>query len=130
VALKTKNFHWHVSGPHFREYHLMFDEQAAELIAATDVIAERVRKIGQQTLRSIGDISRHQSLKDNDEDHVPADKMLTELHGDNVKLLGLLRDLKAAADDAGDNATSADVDGWIDSAENRIWFLRETSRPG
>lgn len=128
LYFKTKNFHWHVSGPHFRDYHLLFDEQAADLLAVTDVIAERARKIGKSTLKSIGDITRHQSLKDNDEDFVSPEKMLAELRDDNLKLIESLRELKDAADDAKDNATSAVVDEWTDAAEKRAWFLFEASR--
>lgn len=130
LYLKTKNFHWHVSGPHFRDYHLLFDEQGAELLAATDVIAERVRKIGSTTLRSIGDISRHQTLSDNDKDFVSAKEMLKELRDDNLKLVEALRVLKDLADEAKDNATSAVVDEWTDAAERRAWFLFEAAQVG
>ncbi len=128
LYLKTKNFHWHVSGPHFRDYHLLFDEQAAEILATTDVIAERVRKIGKTTLRSIGDIGRHQTINDNDRDFVSARDMLGELRDDNLKLVESLRVLKDLADDAKDNATSAVVDEWTDAAEQRAWFLFETAQ--
>lgn len=128
LYLKTKNFHWHVSGPHFRDYHLLLDEQAAQILAATDVIAERVRKIGSTTLRSIGDIARRQTIKDNDADFVSAADMLAELRNDNLALVESLRALKDAADEAKDNATSAVVDEWTDQAENRAWFLFEASR--
>ncbi len=130
LYFKTKNFHWHVSGPHFRDYHLMFDEQAAEILGTTDLIAERVRKIGQTTLRSIGDISRHQTLKDNDKNFVSAKDMLAELRDDNLKLVDSLRTLKDLADDAKDNATSAVVDEWTDAAEQRAWFLFEAAQAG
>ena len=126
IYLKTKNFHWHVAGPHFRDYHLLLDEQATEIFAITDLVAERVRKLGGTTLRSIGDISRHQSVKDNDAQNVPADKMLDELRKDNESLVELLRAAKKAADDAGDNASSGLIDTWTDEAERRAWFLRET----
>lgn len=128
LYLKTKNFHWHVSGPHFRDYHLMLDEQAAEIFAATDVIAERVRKIGNTTLRSIGDIARHQTLVDNDAEFVPPEAMLRELRDDNLKMVEALRAAKELADAARDNATSAIIDEWTDQAERRAWFLFEAGR--
>ena len=128
LYLKTKNFHWHVSGPHFRDYHLMLDEQAAEIFAITDDIAERVRKTGNTTLRSIGDIARHQSLRDNDSDFVAATDMLSELRDDNLKLVEALREAKDIADSARDNATSAMIDDWTDQAERRAWFLFEAGR--
>ncbi len=128
LYFKTKNFHWHVSGPHFRDYHLMFDEQAAQILATTDLIAERVRKTGNVTLRSIGDISRHQTLDDNDAAFVSASDMLTELREDNLKLVEGLRAAKQAATDAGDNATEGIVDDWTDQAEQRAWFLFEAGR--
>lgn len=128
LYLKTKNFHWHVSGPHFRDYHLMLDEQAAQIFASTDDIAERVRKTGNVTLRSIGDIARHQTLKDNDQDFVAPDDMLKELRDDNLKLVESLREAKDIADNAKDNATSAMIDDWTDQAERRAWFLFEAGR--
>lgn len=128
LYLKTKNFHWHVSGPHFRDYHLMLDEQAAEIFASTDDIAERVRKTGNVTLRSIGDIARHQTLKDNDKDFVAPDDMLKELRDDNLELVESLREAKDIADNARDNATSAMIDDWTDQAERRAWFLFEAGR--
>jgi starvation-inducible DNA-binding protein len=128
LYLKTKNFHWHVSGPHFRDYHLMLDEQAAQIFASTDDIAERVRKTGNVTLRSIGDIARHQTLKDNDKDFVAPDDMLKELRDDNLKLVESLREAKDIADTAKDNATSAMIDNWTDDAERRAWFLFEAGR--
>ncbi|WP_066808216.1 Dps family protein [Sphingomonas asaccharolytica] len=128
LYLKTKNFHWHVSGPHFRDYHLMLDEQAAEIFASTDDIAERVRKTGNVTLRSIGDIARHQTLKDNEKDFVAPDDMLKELRNDNLKLVESLREAKDIADTAKDNATSAMIDDWTDQAERRAWFLFEAGR--
>ncbi len=130
LYLKTKNFHWHVSGPHFRDYHLMLDDQAAQILATTDAIAERVRKTGNTTLRSIGDIARHQTIKDNDDDYVAPDKMLAELREDNLKLVELLREAKDIVDEAKDNATSGILDEWIDQAEERAWFLFEASRKG
>ncbi len=128
LYLKTKNFHWHVSGPHFRDYHLMFDEQAAEVLATTDLIAERVRKTGGTTLRSIGDISRRQKVKDNDADFVTPADMLTELRNDNLALVESLRAAKELANAAGDNATDGIIDDWTDQAEQRAWFLFEAGR--
>jgi len=128
IYLKTKNFHWHVSGPHFRDYHLLLDEQATDILATTDEIAERVRKIGNATLRSIGDIARRQSVKDNDKDFVSAKDMLAELREDNLKLVEALREAKEIVDEAKDNATSGILDDWTDRAEKRAWFLFEASR--
>jgi starvation-inducible DNA-binding protein len=128
LYLKTKNFHWHVSGPHFRDYHLMLDEQAAQIFASTDDIAERVRKTGNTTLRSIGDISRRQSIADNDQDFVDPAAMLAELREDNLKLVEAFRTVNEAAEAAKDNATSGIVDEWTDQAEERAWFLFEASR--
>ena len=128
LYLKTKNFHWHVSGPHFRDYHLMLDEQAAQILASTDDIAERVRKTGGTTLRSIGDIARHQTIKDNDEEFVAAADMLAELRDDNLKLVEALRETKELAGEAGDNATDGLIDDWTDQAEERAWFLFEAGR--
>ena len=128
LYLKTKNFHWHVSGPHFRDYHLMFDEQATQILGTTDLIAERVRKTGNTSLRSIGDISRHQSIKDNDAEFVSPADMLKELRDDNLSLVETFRMVKAAATEAGDNATEGIVDDWTDQAEQRAWFLFEAAR--
>ena len=128
LYLKTKNFHWHVSGPHFRDYHLLLDEQAAQILATTDAIAERVRKIGSTTLRSIGHIARLQRIEDNDAEFVGAKDMLAELHRDNLKLVESLREAKEIVDTAGDNATSGVLDDWTDEAEERAWFLFETGR--
>ncbi len=130
LYFKTKNFHWHVSGPHFRDYHLMLDEQATQILATTDDIAERVRKTGNTTLRSIGDIARHQTIKDNDADFVAPDKMLAELREDNLALIAALREAKDIVDAAKDNATSGILDDWTDQAERRAWFLFEASRKG
>lgn len=130
LYLKTKNFHWHVSGPHFRDYHLLFDEQAAQILGTTDQIAERVRKIGSTTLRSIGDISRRQGVKDNDKEYVSAKDMLKELRDDNLALVESLRKAKDLADKARDNATSAIIDEWTDAAEQRAWFLFEAGQNG
>ena len=128
LYLKTKNFHWHVSGPHFRDYHLMFDEQATQILGTPDAIAERVRKTGNTTLRSIGDIARHQTVKDNDADFVNASDMLKELRDDNLALVESFRAVKEAATQAGDNATEGIVDDWTDQAEERAWFLFEAAR--
>ncbi len=128
LYIKTKNFHWHVSGPHFRDYHLMLDEQAAQILAATDAMAERVRKTGGTTLRSIGDIARHQTINDNDEEFVSAADMLAELREDNLKMVEALREAKELADAAGDNATDGLLDDWTDEAEERAWFLFEAGR--
>lgn len=130
LYLKTKNFHWHVSGPHFRDYHLMLDDQAAQILGTTDAIAERVRKTGNTTLRSIGDIARHQTIEDNDADYVSAEDMLAELRQDNLKLVESLREAKDIVDAAKDNATSGILDDWTDQAEERAWFLFEASRKG
>jgi len=130
LYLKTKNFHWHVSGPHFRDYHLMLDDQAAQILGTTDAIAERVRKTGNTTLRSIGDIGRRQTIKDNDQPFVSADAMLAELREDNLALVAALREAKDIVDEAKDNATSGILDDWTDQAEERAWFLFETSRKG
>ena len=128
LYLKTKNFHWHVSGPHFRDYHLMLDDQAAQILGVTDAIAERVRKTGNLTLRSIGDVSRRQTIADNDADFVDPYAMLAELREDNLKLVQAFRAVKDAAEEAKDNATSGIVDDWTDEAEERAWFLFEASR--
>ena len=129
LYLKTRNFHWHVSGPHFRDYHLMLDEQAAQILGTTDAMAERVRKIGGTTLRSIGHIARLQRIADNDAEFVAPRDMLAELHRDNLQLVESLREAKEVVDAAGDNATAGMLDEWTDQAEERAWFLFETSRP-
>jgi starvation-inducible DNA-binding protein len=128
LYLKTKNFHWHMSGPHFRDYHRMLDDQSAQILGITDAIAERVRKTGNTTLRSIGDVSRHQTIADNDAAFVGPTEMLAELREDNLKLVEQFRIVKDAADAAKDNATSGIVDEWTDQAEERAWFLFEASR--
>ncbi len=128
LYIKTKNFHWHVSGPHFRDYHLLLDEQAGQILASTDLIAERVRKIGGTTIRSIGHIARLSTIADNDAESVAASDMLAELRRDNLALVDLLRQAKAIADEAGDNASSGVIDGWTDEAEQRAWFLLESAR--
>lgn len=128
LYLKTKNFHWHVSGPHFRDYHLLLDDQATQILGVTDAIAERVRKTGNTTLRSIGDISRRQTIVDNDKSFVEPTAMLIELRDDNLRLVESFRAVKEAAEEAKDNATSGIVDEWTDQAEERAWFLFEASR--
>jgi starvation-inducible DNA-binding protein len=126
LYLKTKNFHWHVTGPNFREYHLLFDEQATELIATTDLVAERVRKLGQYTLTSIGSIAAIQQIKDHDSTSTDSATMLKELHADNGTLIKALKAAKDFADEAGDNATDGLLDDWTDQAEQRAWFLAAT----
>src|SRR5437773_11088917 len=130
LYLTTKNFHWHVSGPHFRDYHLLLDEQADQLFATTDVIAERVRKIGGRTLRSIGHISRLQRVSDNDADYVTPLDMLAELREDNSRLAARMRETHSVCDERGDVATASLLEIWIDEAERRTWFLFEASRFG
>ena len=126
LYLKTKNFHWHMSGRHFRDYHLLLDEQASQIFAITDDIAERARKIGGSTLHSIGDISRHQRLKDNDQERVDPLDMLSELHNDNVQLVRYLRAAHATCEKHNDVATTSLIEVWVDEAERRAWFLVET----
>src|SRR5256886_14183997 len=130
LYLKTKNFHWHVSGPHFRDYHLLLDEQAEQIFAATDDIAERVRKIGGTTLRSIGHIGRLQRVLDNEADFVTPLDMLAELRDDNKQLAANLRETHDLCDEHGDVATASLLEVWIDEAERRVWFLFEASRHG
>jgi starvation-inducible DNA-binding protein len=130
IYLKTKNFHWHVSGRHFRDYHLLLDEHADQLYATTDPIAERVRKLGGTTLRSIGQISRLQRVKDNDADYVTPLDMLAELREDNQQLVSRMRQAHDVCDEHGDVATASLIEVWIDEAERRIWFLYETGRKG
>ncbi|MGE5510778.1 MAG: Dps family protein [Bacteroidota bacterium] len=128
LYLKTKNFHWHVSGPHFRDYHLMLDEQGEQIFATTDAIAERVRKIGGTTLRSIGHISRLQRVLDNDADFVSPGDMLAELRDDNKELTARMRETHDLCDEHGDVATASLLEVWIDEAEKRTWFLFEAGR--
>jgi len=130
LYMKTKNFHWHVSGPHFRDYHLLLDEQADQIFASTDVIAERVRKIGGNTLRSIGDIARHQRLADNDANYVTPDDMLAELRDDNQRVVASMREAHGLCDEHEDVATASLLEVFIDEAERRVWFLYEASRRG
>ncbi len=127
---KTKNFHWHVSGPHFRDYHLLFDEQAAEIFATVDDLAERVRKLGARTLHSIGEIARLQTIKDNNKDFVPPAEMLTELMNDNKSVIKRMRAAHEIADKHHDVATASILENFIDAAEKRNWFLFEASRTG
>jgi starvation-inducible DNA-binding protein len=128
LYLKTKNFHWHMSGSHFRDYHLLLDEQSDQIFAITDPIAERVRKIGGTTLRSIGHIARQQRLKDNDADFVTPLDMLSELRDDNKALADAMRQTHELCDENGDVATASLLEVWIDEAERRTWFLFETTR--
>ena len=128
LYLKTKNFHWHVSGPHFRDYHLLLDEQSEQIFATTDDIAERVRKIGGTTLRSIGQISKLQTIKDNDESFVPAHEMLRELMNDNKQVAASMRECHELCDKHDDVATASILENFIDETERRTWFLFEASR--
>jgi starvation-inducible DNA-binding protein len=128
LYLKTKNFHWHVSGPHFRDYHLLLDDQATQILATTDAIAERVRKIGGTTLRSVGQIGRLQRVLDNDADYVAPLDMLAELRDDSKQLAAHLRETHALCAEQGDVASASLLEIWIDEAETRTWFLFEASR--
>jgi len=128
LYLKTKNFHWHMSGPHFRDYHLLLDEHGDQIFATTDVIAERVRKVGGGTLRSIGQIARLQRVLDNDADYVTPLDMLAELRDDNKQLAVNMRETHGLCDEHGDVATASLLEVWIDEAERRTWFLFEASR--
>jgi len=128
LYLKTKNFHWHVSGPHFRDFHLLLDEQAQQIFATTDDMAERVRKIGGTTLRSIGHVSRLQRIKDNNADFVTPMDMLAELRDDNKELVARMRETHGLCDEHGDVATASLLETWIDEAERRSWFLFEATR--
>jgi len=128
LYIKTKNFHWHASGPHFRDYHLMFDEQGEQIFAATDVIAERARKIGGTTLRSIGQISRLQRSLDNDAEYVAPEDMVAELRDDNKQLVSHMRVTHDLCSEFGDVATTSILENLIDEAERRTWFLYEASR--
>jgi starvation-inducible DNA-binding protein len=130
LYLKTKNFHWHVSGPHFRDYHLMLDEQGGQIFATTDDIAERVRKMGGTTIRSIGHIGRLQRIPDNDADYVTPGDMLAELRDDNMRLTTSMRETHDLCEEHGDVATASLLENWIDEAERRTWFLYEASRKG
>jgi starvation-inducible DNA-binding protein len=129
LYLKTKNFHWHISGPHFRDYHLLLDEQGDQIFAITDAIAERVRKIGGTTVRSIGEISRLQRIQDNDAEFVTPLDMLAELRDDNKELVAKMRATHALCEEHNDVATASSLEVWIDEAERRSWFLFEATRP-
>jgi starvation-inducible DNA-binding protein len=130
LYLKTKNFHWHMSGPHFRDYHLLLDEQGEQIFAMTDDVAERVRKIGGGTIKSIGQISRLQRLSDNDAEYVDPMDMIGELVEDNKAFAASMRSAHDLCDEAGDVATTSLLENWIDETERRVWFLFETSRQG
>ena len=130
LYLKTKNFHWHVSGPHFRDYHLLLDEQATQIFATTDDIAERVRKVGGTTIRSIGHIARLARLGDNDADYVTPQDMLAELRDDNQRMAASMREVHGLCDEHGDVATASLLENWIDQAQRRVWFLFEAGRRG
>ena len=128
LYIKTKNFHWHMSGPHFRDYHLLLDEQAEQLFGMTDDVAERVRKIGATTLHSIGHIARVKRLADNDAEYVTPQDMLSELLEDNRALVLSMRSAHNLCDEAGDVATASLLENWIDEGQRRAWFLEETAR--
>jgi starvation-inducible DNA-binding protein len=128
LYLKTKNFHWHMSGPHFRDYHLMLDDQGEQIFAMTDAIAERARKLGGTTVRSIGQISRFQRIVDNDAETVGPFDMISELRDDNARLTQSMREVHALCDEAGDVATASLLENWIDETEKRTWFLFECGR--
>jgi starvation-inducible DNA-binding protein len=128
LYIKTKNFHWHISGPHFRDYHLLLDQQSEQILAATDAIAERVRKIGGATLHSIGHIARLQRVADNDEGYVAPEEMLAELLADNRQLAVNFRGLHDLCDEGGDIAGASLIENWVDEAEHRAWFLYEATR--
>jgi starvation-inducible DNA-binding protein len=128
LYLKTKNFHWHVSGPHFRDFHLLLDEQADQIFAMTDVIAERTRKVGGTTVHSIGDIHRRRRIKDNDADYVEPQDMLAELCEDNKQLTSIMREVHNVCEEYGDVASTSLIEVWIDETERRTWFLFEATR--
>ena len=130
LYVKTKGFHWHMSGKHFRDYHLLLDEQASQIFAMTDDIAERARKIGETTIHSIGEIAEHQRLKDNNAGFVAAQDMLAELRADNQQLTRELRAAHEICDEHEDVATASLIENWIDETERRIWFLAETHMSG
>lgn len=128
IYIKTKNFHWHMSGPHFRDFHLLLDEQSDQIFATTDAIAERVRKLGRTTIRSVGHIKKLQRLLDNDADFVTPSDMLAELREDNIQLAAYMRETHDMCSELGDVATTSLLENWIDEAERRVWFLFESSR--
>jgi starvation-inducible DNA-binding protein len=125
LYVKTKSFHWHISGPHFRDYHLLLDEHGTQIFAMTDDIAERARKIGGTTIRSIGDVSKHQRLKDNNDEGVAPEDMLVELRADNLELTRNLRSAHELCEKHNDVATASLIENWIDETERRTWFLSE-----
>jgi starvation-inducible DNA-binding protein len=127
IYIKNKNFHWHMSGRHFRDYHLMLDEHGDQILAMTDAIAERARKIGGRTIRSIGEISRKQRILDNDADYVAPDAMLAELREDNLRLIAIMRETHSLCDKCRDIATASLIENWIDETERRVWFLYEAA---
>ena len=127
LYLKTKSFHWHVSGPHFRDYHLLFDEQAEQLLAMTDPLGERVRKLGATTIRSLGHIARLRSIVDNEADHTSSSEMLEDLKADNEVLASALRNAHKLCDEHGDIATASLIEVWLDESERRMWFLSAVS---
>lgn len=128
IYMKTKNFHWHMSGPHFRDFHLLLDEQSDQIFATTDAIAERVRKLGRTTIRSIGHVKKLQRLQDNDADLLTPEDMLAELREDNIQLAAYMRATHELCSESGDVATTSLLENWIDEAERRVWFLFESSR--
>ncbi|WP_446743141.1 Dps family protein [Silvibacterium acidisoli] len=128
LYLKTKNFHWHMSGPHFRDYHLLLDDHADQIFAMTDDIAERVRKIGGLTVHSIGEVAKLQRIKDNDAEYVTPEDMLAELHEDEKAMVLSMRACHEVCDEAGDVATASLLENWIDQTQRRAWFLFETTR--
>jgi starvation-inducible DNA-binding protein len=130
LYVKTKNFHWHMSGPHFRDYHLLLDEQATQLYDMTDAIAERARKVGGTTIRSIGHIARLSRIADNDADFVTPEGMLAELRDDNARFAVAMRETHGLCDEHGDVASASLLENWIDETERRVWFLFETGRRG
>lgn len=130
IYIKTKNFHWHMSGPHFRDYHLMLDEQSDQIFAMTDDLAERVRKLGGTTIRSIGHIARLKRVEDNDADYVTPLDMLAELREDNKNLVASMREAHDVCDEHNDVASASLIENWIDEAERRVWFLFEAGRRG
>jgi len=128
LYVKTKNFHWHLEGPHFRDYHLLLDEQSDQIFAMTDPLAERVRKVGGRTLTSLGQMARLERIADNDEEHVEAGAMLQELQQDNRALAGHLREAHEVCDEHQDFASTSLIENWIDETERRAWFLYEATR--
>lgn len=129
LYVKTKSFHWHVSGPGFHNNHRLFDEQADQILGSTDAMAERVRKIGGKTIKSVAQIAQLRRIEENNSDRLTANDMLSDLHDDNLQIVTHLRELKQLAERANDNATSALVDDWTDEAEERVWFLHASIRP-